>query len=281
MADPGFSTNKMIYWAYAENYEGGTVTAVAKGKLSDSETEMEDVMVIYRALPAYAGTLHYGGRLLFDNDGYLLITTGERSDLVTRPLAQDLNSGLGKILRITTDGEPAPGNPFIGDDDVLPEIYSYGHRNVQGLTLDRTNNILYETELGPRGGDELNRIEAGKNYGWPVITYGYEYSGVPVGDGITQKEGMEQPVYYWDPVVSPSGTVFYDKEYIPEWKNNILISALNGSHIVRLRIMDGKVAGEERLLEGLGERFRDLAVADDGILYAVTDGGKLYKISKK
>jgi glucose/arabinose dehydrogenase len=225
--------------------------------------------------------LHYGGRILYSKEGYLYISTGERSDLQTRPLAQDLNAGLGKIIRITTDGKPAEGNPFVGKSSARPEIYSYGHRNVQGIAFHPETGDLWETEFGPRGGDEVNLIMPGKNYGWPTITYGIEYSGGKIGDAIQQTPGMEQPVYYWDPVISPSGMTFYNSDMIPEWKNNLFIASLSGTHICRLVIENNKVTGEERLLADEGERFRDVTQGKDGALYSITDGGRLYKISKK
>ena len=279
--DPAFEQNRMVYWAFSEPLAQGNVTAVAKGKLSADEKTMEGVKVIYRATPAYKGTLHYGGRVLFSKEGHLYVSTGERSDLETRPKAQDLNTGLGKIIRITTDGKPVAGNPFEGDSKARPEIYSYGHRNVQGIAFHPQTGDLWETEFGPRGGDELNRVEPGKNYGWPVITYGIEYSGKTIGDSIQQKEGMEQPVYYWDPVISPSGMTFYDGDEMAEWKNNLFISSLSGMHICRLVIENGKVVGEERILEDEKQRFRDITQGNDGALYAVSDQGRLYKIFKK
>ena len=279
--DPSFDENRMVYWAFSEPLPQGNVTAIAKGKLSSDEKSMEGVKVIYRATPAYKGTLHYGGRVLFSKDGHLFVSTGERSDLETRPQAQDLNSGLGKIIRIDTDGKPVEGNPFQGKSDARPEIYSFGHRNVQGIAFHPGTGDLWETEFGPRGGDELNRIEPGKNYGWPVITYGIEYAGQNIGDSIQQKEGMEQPVYYWDPVISPSGITFYDGEEMAEWKNNLFISSLSGMHICRLVIENDKVVGEERLLADERQRFRDIAQGKDGALYAITDQGRLYKIHKK
>jgi glucose/arabinose dehydrogenase len=279
--DPSFEQNRMVYWSFAEAVAGGNVTAIAKGKLSADEKTMEGVKVIYRATPAYKGTLHYGGRLLFSKDGNLYVTTGERSDLETRSQAQDLNSGLGKVIRITTEGKPVGGNPFEGKAGARPELYSYGHRNVQGIAFHPVTGDLWETEFGPRGGDELNRVEAGKNYGWPVITYGIEYQGPVIGDSIQQKEGMEQPVYYWDPVISPSGITFYNSDVIPEWKNNLFIACLSGMHICRVVIENNKVVGEERLLVGEEQRFRDITQGKDGALYAVTDQGRLYKISKK
>lgn len=279
--DPDFATNRTVYWVFSEDVQGGNLTSVAKGVLSADEKRMENARVIYRAAPAYQGSLHYGGRILFDKSGNLFVSTGERSDKVTRPQAQELNSGLGKIVRITKEGQPAAGNPFAGRAGARPEIYTYGHRNVQGLAFHPETGDLWENEFGPRGGDELNLIQAGKNYGWPTITYGLEYSGEKIGEALTQKEGMEQPVYYWDPVLSPSGMTFYSGEAMPEWKNNLFIAGLNSNHIARLVIQNNKVVGEERLLAGEGERFRDVQQGPDGALYAVTDGGKLYRIAKK
>ncbi|MCW8311632.1 PQQ-dependent sugar dehydrogenase [Sphingobacterium sp. InxBP1] len=279
--DPDFTSNRMVYWVFSDNTPSGTLTAVGKGKLAADEKSVEGAKVIYQATPAHKGNLHYGGRILFDKDGNLIFSTGERSDLVTRPLAQDLQAALGKILRITKDGQPAPGNPFAGQGNARPEIYSYGHRNPQGLALHPETGDLWETEFGPRGGDELNRIVAGKNYGWPTITYGIEYKGDKVGEGIQQKEGLEQPVYYWDPVLSPSGIAFYTGQNIPEWKNNLFICGLSSTHIARIILKDNKVVGEERLLAGEGQRFRDITQGKDGALYAITDMGRLYKIDKK
>jgi aldose sugar dehydrogenase len=279
--DPDFKKNRMLYWTFSERTPEGNLTAVAKGSLSADEKEIQNAKVIYRATPAYNGNLHYGGRLLIDPAGNLVISTGERSDLATRPQAQQLNSALGKILRITKDGQPAPGNPFIGKEDVRPELYSYGHRNVQGLAFHPQTGDLWESEMGPRGGDEVNRIQPGHNYGWPVIGYGLEYSGQKVGEGITLKDGMEQPVYYWDPVLSPSGITFYSGDQIPEWKNNLFVAGLNSNHIARLVIQNNKVIGEERLLANEGQRFRDVAEGKDGALYTVTDEGRLYRIARK
>ena len=279
--DPDFEKNRMVYWVFAEAQKDGNLTAVAKGKLSADEKKIEGATVIYRATPAFASNLHYGGRILFDKNGDLIISTGERSDTISRPQAQHLNSSLGKVIRITKDGKPVSGNPFEGKANAKPELYSYGHRNVQGLALHPVTGDLWETEFGPRGGDELNRVEPGKNYGWPTITYGIEYSGSKVGGAIQQKEGMEQPVYYWDPVLSPSGITFYSSDSIPEWKNNLFIGGLSSMHIARLIIENNKVVGEERLLANEGQRFRDVTEGKDGALYAVTDQGRLYRIYKK
>ena len=280
--DPAFAKNRIIYWAFSEN-DGGeeNVTAVAKGKLSADEKTIENATVIYRAEPKYKGTIHFGGRLLFDKTGHLFVTTGERAYLQTRHQAQQLNSGLGKILRITKEGKPASGNPFSGKAGVRTEIYSYGHRNVQGIAIEPATGDIWAHEFGPRGGDELNLIRPGKNYGWPIITYGTEYSSRKIGDSIQQKTGMEQPVYYWDPVVSPSGMTFYTGNNMPEWKGHLFISCLGGQQIVRLIIKNKKVVGEERLFDREGQRFRDIIQGKDGALYSITDQGRLYRIGKK
>lgn len=279
--DPDFSNNRMVYWSFSERVQGGNHTAVAKGKLSEDLKRMEDVQVIYRALPTYNGDKHYGSRIVVSRDGNLFISTGERSDLVTRPQAQQLNSALGKVIRVTKDGKPVEGNPFLQTSGAKPEIYTYGHRNIQGMALHPETGQLWLTEMGPRGGDELNLIEAGKNYGWPDITYGIEYSGAKISGGATQKAGMEQPVYYWDPVLSPSGMTFYKGNTIPEWQNNLFIGGLSSKHIARIVIRNSKVVGEERLLADEGQRFRDVMEGMDGALYAVTDEGRLYRIGKK
>ncbi len=279
--DPQFSSNRMIYWSFSEKRPGGNLTAVAKGKLSADESKIENASVIYRAIPVYDGDKHYGSRIVFDGQGNLFVSTGERSDLETRPQAQSLQSALGKIVRITTDGKPAAGNPFASNGEALPEIYSYGHRNAQGLAIHPQTGKLWESEMGPKGGDEINLIQAGKNYGWPTITYGVEYSGKTIGQGIAQKEGMEQPVYYWDPVLSPSGMTFYSGGSMSEWDNNLFICGLNSNHIARLVLENDRVVGEERLLADEGERFRDITQGNDGALYVVTDSGRLYRIGKK
>lgn len=279
--DPDFASNRMIYWVFSEAVAGGNITAVAKGKLSTDETKIEGAVVIFRTTPANPSTLHYGGRILFDKTGNLIISTGERSVLATRPLAQAVTASLGKVVRITKDGQPAPGNPAFSTPGALPELYTIGHRNPQGLALHPVTGEIWLSEHGPRGGDEINRLQAGANYGWPTITYGIEYSGEVIGAGIQQQAGMEQPVYYWDPVVSPSGMTFYIGNRVPEWQNNLFIGALSGQHIVRLAIKDNKVIGEERLLAQENQRFRDITQGNDGALYAITDQGRLYKIDKK
>lgn len=278
--DPDFAKNRMVYYAYSEPQDKGVLLAIAKGKLSASETALENQTVIYRATPSYTGKLQYGSRIVFDKNGNLFVSTGERSGSDIRIQAQYLNSSLGKILHLTKDGKPVPNGPFAGKADARPEIYALGLRNPDGLAINPQTGDLWEAEFGPKGGDEVNIIKPGKNYGWPVITYGTEYSGRKVGDGIQQKEGMEQPIYFWNPSISPGCIAFYNSTAIPEWKGNLFIGGLGGSHIIRLVIKDNKVVGEERLLEGMGERFRDM-VEKDGALYSVTDNGKLYKIAKK
>lgn len=278
--DPDFAKNKTIYWSFSEPQGSGDLNlmAVAKGRLSADETSVQEVTVIFRATPALKSNAHFGSRLLFDKTGNLFVSTGERSILEGRRQAQLLEAGLGKIFRITKDGKPAPGNPFLDNKNAMPQIYAYGVRNPQSLAFHPATGDLWEAEFGPRGGDELNIIRAGKNYGWPTITYGLEYSGKPIGEPIQQKEGMEQPVYYWDPVLSPSGMVFYEGNAIPEWKNNLFIGGLSG-HIARLVIVNNKVVGEERIMEDKRERVRDIAYAN-GMLYAVTDSGNMYRISR-
>lgn len=277
---PDFTTSRLLYFTFAERTPKGSLTAVGKGRLSDDETNIENFQIIYRAIPYFDNSMHFGSRIVFDKSGNIFITTGERSSLETRYNAQKLETAHGKVIHITPEGKAVPGNPFINKAGALPEIYSYGHRNPQGLDIHPVTGELWLSEMGPRGGDELNLIETGKDYGWPTITYGIEYNGNTIGDGITQKEGMEQPVYYWDPVLSPSGMVFYNSTVIPEWENNLFIGGLSSRHIARIVIENGKVVGEERLLADEGERFRDVESGSDGALYAVTDSGKLYRIAK-
>ncbi|HVV03922.1 MAG TPA: PQQ-dependent sugar dehydrogenase, partial [Puia sp.] len=261
--DPAWTSNKIIYWSYSEKYESGSVTAVAKGKLNEAEGKVDNIAVIFRATPATKGNLQFGSRLVFDRNGDLFVSLGEKFAPEVRVQAQDLNSYLGKIVKITKAGKP--------------EIISRGHRNPEGLDINPATGELWESEFGPRGGDEINLIRPGKNYGWPVITYGLEYSNDKVGEGIQQKAGMEQPVYYWDPVVSPSGICFYKGAGIPEWKNNLFVACLSGQHVDRLIIRNNRVVGEERLLTDKKQRFRDVAYSDNA-LYAITDDGDIYRV---
>lgn len=278
--DPHFTANKMMYWSYSEKYDQGNITTVAKGKLNEPAGKVENISVIFRALPATNGNIQYGSRLVFDKNGHLFVSTGEKSNPEVRVQAQQLNSYLGKVVRITTEGKPVQGNPFLKTQGAMPGIFSLGHRNPDGLDINPATGELWESEFGPRGGDEINIIRAGKNYGWPVITYGIEYSGKKVGEGNQQKAGMQQPVYYWDPVISPCGICFYKGSVIPEWKNNLFVAALSGQQIDRLVIRDNKVVGEERLLVDINNRFRDITYMSNA-LYAITDDGDVYRISKK
>jgi len=279
--DPQFSSNRMIYWDYAEKAGDGAILAIAKGKLSADERKIENISVIYRAAPSYKGTLQYGSRILFDKQGNLFVSTGERSGNDIRMKAQDLGAAIGKVLHLTKDGKAVANGPFANNSKAKPEIYAYGFRNPEAMDWNPQTGELWEVEFGPRGGDEVNIVRPGKNYGWPIITYGIEYAGGKVGDGIQQKAGMEQPIYYWDPVLSPGGMTFYTGDNIPEWKNNLFIGGLSSTHIARLVIKDNKIVGEEKLLDDKGERFRALVTGKDGALYTVTDAGKMYRIAKK
>jgi glucose/arabinose dehydrogenase len=275
--DPAFQQNRFIYLSYAEPGERDTAgTAVARGRLADGR--IEDVQVIYRQQPKVNGGNHFGSRLVFDRDGTLFVTQGERFNYSDQ--AQDLSSHLGKIVRINTDGSVPKNNPFVGRSGVRPEIWSYGHRNVQSAALDPQTGQLWTVEHGPRGGDELNHPEAGRNYGWPVIGYGVHYSGAKIGEG-TAKAGMEQPVYYWDPVIAPSGMAFYTGDAFPDWKGNILIGSLTPGGLVRLVMKDARVAREERYLGELRERIRDVRQGPDGLIYLATDSrdGKILRVA--
>ncbi len=276
--DPDFASNRTIYWTFSEPRDNGNLTAVAKGVLSKDDLRIENATVIFRATPAFEGDKHFGSRLIFDNSGNLFVTTADRFEEERRMQAQDTNSALGKVLRITKDGKPASGNPFAGQSGANAAVYSYGHRNVQGIGIHPETGEVWISEMGPQGGDELNHIQAGKNYGWPVITYGIEYNDDKIGQAITQQEGMEQPVYFWDPVLSPSGMTFYKGDAIPEWKNNLFIGGLNSHHISRIVLENNSVVGEERLLADQQQRFRSVTEGNDGALYAITDEGRLYRI---
>lgn len=236
--------------------------------------------VIFRQNPAWASTKHFGSRLVFARDGNVFITTGERSNPEPRQYAQNLDATLGKVVRVTMDGKPAASNPWAKAGGTRAQIWSYGHRNLQSAALDASGK-LWTVEHGPKGGDELNAPQAGKNYGWPIITYGVDYSGKPIGAGITAKPGMEQPVYYWDPVIGPSGMVFYSGNAFPAWKGSAFIGGLVTKGLVRLSIKGDRVVGEERF--DMGARIRDVVQGPDGFLYAVTDeeNGKLLRVRPK
>ncbi|MDP1777374.1 MAG: PQQ-dependent sugar dehydrogenase, partial [Brevundimonas sp.] len=255
---PGFGEDRMIYWSYAEPREGGNGTAVARGRLSDDGARVEDVQAIFRAIPTHDGTLHYGSSLAFAPDGKLFITLGERSDAPMRPQAQDLGSHMGKTIRINADGSVPSDNPFVGRAGALPEIWSLGHRNMQGIAIAADGRV-WTVEHGTRGGDEVNLDRAGLNYGWPDVAYGVEYRGAAINAGITAREGTEQPAYYWDPVIAPGGMTIYDGAMFPGWRGNLLVAGLKEKHIARLVLEGNRVVGEERLMTDLGERVRDVA----------------------
>ena len=265
--DPKFSQNRTIYFSFSEPGDGGAGTAVARAQLGANA--LENVRVIYRQQPKVSGGGHFGSRIVFRRDGTMFITQGERMSY--REQAQDLKSLLGKVVRINSDGSIPKDNPFVGRSDARPEIWSWGHRNVQAAALHPDTGALWTVEHGARGGDELNHPEAGKNYGWPVISYGREYSGLPISGGARAKQGMEQPVYYWDPVIAPSGMTIYSGDRYPGWKGSYFIGSLSPGALVRLVVQNGRVTNEERYLGDLGERIRDVVQGPDGLLYMLTD----------
>ena len=279
---PNFASDRTIFWSFTEPRTGGNGTSVARGTLSADRRSVEGARVIFRALPTYNNSMHFGSRLVFGRDGTLFITTGERSDRNMRHHAQELDNHLGKVMRINADGSVPRDNPFVGRAGAKPEIFSYGHRNVQAAALDPEGR-LWDIEHGANGGDELNLIEKGKNYGWAVQAYGEEYSGRPIGTAKTQRPGMQQPVYYWDPVIAPSGAQFYTGNAFPAWRGSLFIGALKEQRLVRLTLNNNRVTGEEHLLVNRGQRVRDVRQGPDGLLYLVTDeeNGEVWKITPK
>ena len=280
---PDFDQSRLVYLSYAEPREGASGTSVARGRLveANGDARLENVDVIFRQSPAAGGSNHYGSRLVFGRDGTLFVTLGDRYS--QREQAQNLSNHIGKVVRITPEGDVPADNPFRQKNGARPEIWSYGHRNVQGAALDPATGRLWTIEHGARGGDELNHPEAGKNYGWPVISYGRDYSGAAIGEG-TQKAGMEQPVKYWDPSFAPSGLAFYTGALMPKWKGDLFAGGLAGTRLVRLRL-DGareNVAEEEVLLADLNARIRDVRQGPDGALWLLTDdpsNGRLLRVA--
>jgi glucose/arabinose dehydrogenase len=267
--DPNFAQNRLIYLSFAEERgEGRAGTSVARARLNADGTALEALAIIFRQEPTHTGNNHWGSRLVFDRDGNLFVTLGDRFDL--RNQAQNPANHIGKIIRIKPDGGAAPGNPFLNREDARPEIWSLGHRNLQSAALHPTTGELWTVEHGARGGDEVNIPQKGKNFGWPVISYGVDYSGAKIGEG-TKKAGLEQPVYYWDPSIAPSGMAFYTGDKFPAWRGSILVGALAGKLVSRLETNGNRVTGEERMLQQLGERIRDVRQGPDGFVYLLTD----------
>ena len=275
--DSGFASNRTIFFCFSEPGLGGNSTALARARLSADGSRLEDTKVIFSPKPKVASNLNLGCRIVETREGDLFLTLGD--DFIRKEDAQKLDSDLGKIVRVTKDGAPAPGNPFIGRAGALPEIWSYGHRNPQGATL-APDGSFWTHEHGPQGGDEINIIRPGRNYGWPVITYGENYGGGPIGEGITAKAGMEQPLYYWVPSIAPSGMAFLTSDrYGPAMKGNLFIGSLKFGYVARLELAGGKVQREHKMLEGLG-RVRDVRQGPDGLLYLLTDldKGRLLRV---
>lgn len=280
---PTFAQDRLIYWSYAEPRDGGNGTAVARGRLSNDLSKVENVQVIFHAQPTYDGDKHFGSSLAFAPDGKLFITLGERSDKPMRPHAQDLGSHMGKTIRINADGSVPSDNPFVGQAGAKPEIWSLGHRNMQGVAVQPGTGAVWTVEHGTRAGDEINLDQAGKNYGWPGVAYGIEYNGSAIPEAVTAREGTEQPVYYWDPVIAPGGMTFYSGPMFPGWQGNLLVTGLGGKQLARLVLENNRVVGEERLLTDLNARIRDVAVAADGAVWVITDeeDGKLVRLAKQ
>jgi glucose/arabinose dehydrogenase len=275
---PDYAASRLVYLSYYEPRDGGNGLAVARARLVDSEKpKLEGLKVVFRMQPTLDSSKHAGGRLVFAPDGHLFVVLGDRSIMKGRVQARDLSSHFGKIVRILPDGSVPKDNPFVGQKGARPEIWTLGHRNILAADLDERNR-LWVVEMGPRGGDELNLIERGKDYGWPTIGYGEEYSGERIHEK-TQAQGLEQPVYYWDPVISPGALTIYSGDLFPEWKGNFLIAGLSSEALVRLALKDDRVVGEERLLADRGDRIREVVQGPEGALYLLTDDGKLLKLT--
>lgn len=280
--DPDFASNRLVYLSFAEPGEGGTnSTAVARGVLSDDLTQLSELDVIFSQRPKLPSTLHYGSRLVFDADGYLFITTGERSEAEFRVQAQDLGSHLGKVIRILPDGTVPQDNPFVGTDGALPEIWSYGHRNMQGAALHPETGQLYVSEHGPRGGDELNKIVPGGNYGWPLVTEGTEYSGAPINPPAALPDDLVAAERTWVPSPAPSGLMFYTGEMFPQWQGDAFIGALAGTNLIRVDFDGEQVVGDEFLFDRFPHRVRDVIEGPDGAIYLLIDAqnGQILRLS--
>jgi len=279
---PNFARDRTIFWSFSEQREGGSGTSVARGVLTEDRRNLEQVRVIFRATPTYDNGLHFGSRLAFGPDSMLYVTLGDRYDRPNRPKAQQLDTHIGKVVRINPDGSAPADNPFAAQAGAAPQVWTLGHRNVQSAAFDERGR-LWTVEHGAKGGDELNLIEKGKNYGWPVVTYGEEYSGEPFAGAVPAREGYVQPVYYWDPVIAPSGMQFYTGDAFPAWRGSLFVGGLVSQRLVRLVIEGNRVVGEEHLLAERGQRVRDVRQGPDGALYVVTDesDGELWKITPR
>lgn len=279
VTDAAFATNRTVYFCFAEPGPGGNSTALAKARLSADRSRLEAVQVIFSQKPKVASPLHFGCRVVEARDGTLFLALGERYRLAQD--AQTLDNHHGKLVRVHKDGSVPKDNPFVGRAGALPEIWSFGHRNPQGATL-APDGTLWMHEHGPQGGDEINLPQSGRNYGWPVITYGEQYGGGKVGEGLSAKAGMEQPLHYWVPSIAPSGMAFVTSErYGKAWQGNLLVGALAGRHVARLELAGGKVVRETRLLTDLRERIRDVRQGPDGLIYLLTDHpqGRLLRLT--
>ena len=278
--DRGFAQNHTIYFSYAEPFDGGGRTALARARLEAGDNpRLTDVKVIYRQQgPASSGN-HFGGRIVQGADGNLFLTNGEH--FADRDMAQTLDNDLGKIVRITPDGEAPKDNPFAGKAGARPEIWSYGHRNPQGLALNPADGTLWEQEHGAKGGDEINLIKPGNNYGWPKVSFGVNYDGSPVGTGKARMQGVTDPLWHWTPSIAPSGMTFYSGDLFPQWKGSLFNGALKFQLLSRLTLDGDKVVKEERLLQGLHERIRDVRQGPDGALYLLTDNnaGRILRLA--
>jgi len=275
---PDFAENRRIYLSYAAPGEGGAGTEVARARLDREGLRLREVEVIFRAEPKVPGTGHFGSRLAFGPDGHLFVTLGDRRNYMDE--AQNLANHLGSVLRLNPDGSVPADNPFVGQDGARPEIFTYGHRNVQGMAVHPEDGAIWTHEHGPRGGDEVNILEAGANYGWPEVTYGIDYDGSIISED-THAPGMTQPVVYWDPSIAPSGMAFYDGKAFPRWRGDLFVGALAHTHLRRLELEGREVVDQEVLLRDLGARIRDVRSGPDGALYVLTDSrdGRLLRLS--
>ena len=279
--DPKFADNRLVYLSFSESGTGGNSTAVARGKLAGDNRSLDNVEVIFSQKPKVKSNMHFGSRIVFDREGRIYVGLGERSHERFRTQAQDLNSHLGKVVRLNDDGSVPKDNPFVGKTGALPEIWSYGHRNIQAAALNPDTGKLWTIEHGPMGGDEINIPKPGANYGWPIVSYGVNYSGTPVGSGKTDAPGFEDPIYTWTPVIAPSGMIFYSGKAFPDWKGDLFVGGLAAAALVHLDLDGEKVIGEERLLTDLGMRIRDVAETAEGDILVITDedNGKILKIT--